>query len=344
MRTSPFILVVGVLLTACTDGAYSTVTTPGTTTAGVTATGTGGAGGAGGAGGNVTTTGSGGAGGSSTTTGSGGAGGSSTTTGAGGAGGSVTTTGAGGTGGNVTTTSTSDEPAPLLRPTLQGRAGYDPDGYGPGVGAPFGTSPDYPGNHHGQDYFWLAAASAQKLGISTAESKVIYPVVDGGAHRITSPALGNGYWQALDGSTRAYYWHLSTFTAVDGAMVTVTTPLGVMGHTGTAAGSADHLHFEIRLAPYSDGNRVDPEPYFSVLSNAQKDRYRKIAAFLNTYASELAVSKTTTDQDGIPGPNYWRLVQAFGKKGGFYSGTVDGIPGPLTYAAENYIWETYVKP
>lgn len=47
--------------------------------------------------------------------------------------------------------------------------------------------------------------------------------------------------------------------------------------------------------------------------------------------------RTTTDKDGIPGKNYWTAVQAVGKAKFGYTGKVDGIPGPLTYKAENRI-------
>jgi|GEM_PF-3369811 len=46
---------------------------------------------------------------------------------------------------------------------------------------------------------------------------------------------------------------------------------------------------------------------------------------------------TTTDLDGIPGGNYWTSVQMTGTERFGYPGRVDGIPGPLTYAAENRI-------
>jgi len=46
---------------------------------------------------------------------------------------------------------------------------------------------------------------------------------------------------------------------------------------------------------------------------------------------------TTTDQDGVPGGNYWTSVQMTGQERFGYPGRVDGIPGPLTYAAENRI-------
>lgn len=155
----------------------------------------------------------------------------------------------------------------LLRPTLQGRKGFNPNGYGPGVNAPFGTSKVYKGYHHGQDYFWLSAASASaaKLKISVADSKNIYPVMAGEVVPTSSKGLGTGAYQQIDKDHRAYYWHMSRRIYGSKRKFKTTERIGIMGHTGTAAGSADHLHFEIRKAPYRDVDRVNPEPFFAKL-------------------------------------------------------------------------------
>ena len=229
----------------------------------------------------------------------------------------------------------------LLRPTLQGRAGFDPKGFGGGVNAPFGRSADYPGYHNGQDYFWLGSTSARQLNISTAASKNIYPVKSGALKRVDSGSLGLGMYQQLDSSTRAYYWHLSS--RLSNGTYDTNRAIGVMGHTGSAAGSGDHLHFEVRKAPYGFGDRVDPEPYFKALTAAQKTRHKKIAAFLNPHAVNVGLPKTTTASDGVPGPNYWKLLQAVARAWGFYGGTVDGKPGNLTYSAEARLWSDYVN-
>ncbi|MER3389995.1 MAG: peptidoglycan DD-metalloendopeptidase family protein [Microcella sp.] len=234
----------------------------------------------------------------------------------------------------------------LLRPTLQGRKGYNPNGYGPGVNAPFGRSKIYFNGtryHNGQDYFWLGAASAQRLGISTAASKNVYPVMDGKVFPINSASLGTGAWQQIDSEHRFYYWHMSKRIYGSARNMRTVDRIGIMGRTGTAAGSGDHVHVEVRKAPYRAQDRIDPEPFFKKLSAAQKARYRKIGTFLNTHAKNLGRVGTTTASDGIPGANYWFLVQALGRAWKFYSGTVDGKPGPLTYAAEKRIWDKYVN-
>jgi|GEM_PF-6839807 len=229
----------------------------------------------------------------------------------------------------------------LLRPTLQGRAGFDPKRFGPGVNAPFGRSSDYPGYHNGQDYFWLGAASARRLNISTAASLNVYPVKSGKLYRIDSSSLGLGLWQQLDSRTRIYYWHLRS--RVSTGTYSTARAIGVMGHTGSAAGNDNHLHLEVRVSPYGSRNRVNPEPFFKSLSTAQRARYKKIAAFLNPHAVNVGLPKTTTAYDGEPGKNYWKLVQAVARAWGFYGGAVDGIPGNLTYAAEGRLWGDYVN-
>jgi len=231
----------------------------------------------------------------------------------------------------------------MLRPTLQGRAGFNPNGHGPGVGAPFGVSAGYldgKTKHNGQDYFWLGAASATRLGISTEASKGVYPVVNGSIVPVSNSALGNGFYQQIDGLHRAYYWHLAA--PVSGKTLGVNDRAATMGATGTAT-SQVHLHFEIRKAPYNMADRINPEPFFVVLTGAQKDRYRKIAAFLNPHAGNLGMSATATAADGVPGVNYWTLVQGLGRAWGFYSGAVDGKPGSLTYAAEAKLWAEHVN-
>ena len=220
----------------------------------------------------------------------------------------------------------------LLRPTLQGRKGYNPNGYGPGVNAPFGRSKIYFNGtryHNGQDYFWLNATSAQRLNISQAASKNVYPVMDGKVVPINDSSLGTGAWQQIDSEHRFYYWHMSKRIYGSARNMRTVDRIGIMGRTGTAAGSGDHVHVEVRKAPYRAQDRIDPEPFFKKLSAAQKARYRKIGTFLNTHAKNLGRVGTTTASDGIPGANYWFLVQALGRAWKFYSGTVDGKPGPL---------------
>lgn len=149
----------------------------------------------------------------------------------------------------------------MLRPTLQGRKGFDPAGYGPGVGAPYGYSSAYVGMHNGEDHFWLGKESSLALGISTEQSKRVYPVVDGYVGHTEDAALGLGVWQQIDGSHRAYWWHLRDREPA--RAYTTSQTIGRMGTTGTGAGRDEHLHFEVRRSPYRKADRINPAPFYS---------------------------------------------------------------------------------
>lgn len=160
----------------------------------------------------------------------------------------------------------------LLRPTLQGRKGFDPTGHGPGVMSPFGYSAGYRGgkvHHNGEDYFWLGKASADKLGISTAQSKRVYPVVDGRVFHTQDTALGRGLWQQIDKTHRFYWWHLDDREPA--GTYKTSESIGGMGSTGAAGGDDDHLHAEVRRAPYRTSDRVDPAPFFAELDLSGDD-------------------------------------------------------------------------
>lgn len=178
----------------------------------------------------------------------------------------------------------------IERPTPAGRAGLNLDGYGPGLSAPFGTSPTYKGVHHGQDYFWLGTASANKYGISTAQSKNVYPIQTGELHYIDSSGLGLGVWQQLDPTHRAYYWHLSVRAFNDGQTVDSAQRLGVMGCTGWAANGQVHLHFEVRKAPYGANDRIDPEPFFHIVELKPTERRVLSNAFANKRSAPTTFS------------------------------------------------------
>ncbi len=45
-----------------------------------------------------------------------------------------------------------------------------------------------------------------------------------------------------------------------------------------------------------------------------------------------SLSTSSTESDGIPGPNYWKLLQCFAAKRGGYTGPIDGAPGFYSYS------------
>ena len=154
----------------------------------------------------------------------------------------------------------------LRRPTVQGRAGFNPTGFGAGISAPYGFSTAYTGHHNGEDYFWLGKESSGRLGISTEQSKRIYPVTDGQVNHTSDTALGLGLWQQIDADHRAYYWHLRDREPA-GHFTTEQT-IGRMGATGTGSSGQEHLHFEVRRAPYGKADRVNPAPFFTTINPA----------------------------------------------------------------------------
>lgn len=158
---------------------------------------------------------------------------------------------------------------PLQRPTLQARKGYDPNGYGPGVNAPFGYSRGYfdgTVKHNGQDYFWCKPETAARLGITTAESQDLYAALSGPLHHADDLALGDGVYQQIDSQHRVYYWHMSSRIAPKSVLTS--TRVGRMGDTGTAGNGQVHLHLEVRKMPYRSIDRVNPEPFFSTVAPA----------------------------------------------------------------------------
>lgn len=201
----------------------------------------------------------------------------------------------------------------MLYPTLQARKGFDPNGIGPGLSAPFGYSKFYKGNHHGQDYFWLSATSAARLGMTVAQSLRVYPCVNGTIHHIYSMGLGFGLWQQIDPQHRAYWWHLASTGIPDGQYVNVNQPVGTMGHTGTAAGNQTHLHFEVRKAPYTEGSRINPAPFFNGSSSPSGGGVTPIGLFdmLSDAEQREILDKTRAIHDVLFNPNYgmkWRQL------------------------------------
>lgn len=54
---------------------------------------------------------------------------------------------------------------------------------------------------------------------------------------------------------------------------------------------------------------------------------------LNYLGGGGGLPKTSTEQDGVPGPVMWQRTQNWLRIQSGYTGPIDGIPGPRTYAA-----------
>ncbi|MBW4033038.1 MAG: hypothetical protein HIU88_10280 [Acidobacteria bacterium] len=85
-----------------------------------------------------------------------------------------------------------------------------------------------------------------------------------------------------------------------------------------------HILFGIRL-PYAPDKP----------SRGRKHEVQVVAGFVNA-AVPPPLPRTTSVQDGIEGPNYWHLVQTWGRIHGYYGSyyIIDGIPGPQSRIVE----------
>ncbi len=110
------------------------------------------------------------------------------------------------------------------------------------------------------------------------------------------------------GQVHTAYYHGATRSKLRvGDRVETGTLIFTSGTTGASTGV--HLHFEVRKRA-TFGTDVDPTPYLNG----------------NTAASTLTVS-------GREDKPTWKQWQTWLQQLGYYSGRVDGIPGPMTYRA-----------
>ncbi|MFF3959092.1 peptidoglycan DD-metalloendopeptidase family protein [Streptomyces sp. NPDC001890] len=112
---------------------------------------------------------------------------------------------------------------------------------------------------------------------------------------------------------RTQYMHLSEFLLPDGTSVgkgdIVGRSGGAAGAPGSGSSTGPHVHWHL-ITP--GGTRVNP---------------------LNYLGGGGGLPKTSTEQDGVPGPVMWQRTQNWLRIESGYTGPIDGIPGPNTYAA-----------
>jgi hypothetical protein len=128
------------------------------------------------------------------------------------------------------------------------------------------------------------------------------------AHIGWSPR-GGGHVVIIDhGEVHTAYYHGANRTKLRvGERVDAGTFIYTSGTTGASTGN--HLHFEVRKRK-AFGTDVDPTPYLNG----------------NSAVSTLKVS-------GRADKATWKQWQTWLQEQRFYTGRIDGIPGPMTYRA-----------
>ncbi len=117
-----------------------------------------------------------------------------------------------------------------------------------------------------------------------------------------------------DNGYRTQYMHLSQFSLASGTRVGMGAVVGLSGGAAGAPGSGNstgpHLHWHM-VNP--SGARINPLTYLG--------------------GGGGGLPKTTTEQDGVPGPIMWKRAQNWLRLEHGYAGPIDGVPGVNTYAA-----------
>jgi murein DD-endopeptidase len=116
-----------------------------------------------------------------------------------------------------------------------------------------------------------------------------------------------------DNGYRTQYLHLSQFLLANGTRVGMGAAVGLSGGAAGAPGSGSstgpHLHWHM-INP--GGTRINPLTYLG---------------------GSTGLPKTSTEQDGVPGPIMWQRAQNWLRIEHGYAGPIDGVPGANTYAA-----------
>ncbi len=117
-----------------------------------------------------------------------------------------------------------------------------------------GYGPRSIGFHNGVDFGWLLRDVAGSRRVYSAHPGT---VVDAGY----SSAPGNYVLVDIGGGKKLRYMHLSRIDVTVGQKVGYSTPIGVMGDTGTSTAKGQiHLHLDLFDGQY----RINPEPYLTL--------------------------------------------------------------------------------
>jgi murein DD-endopeptidase len=140
----------------------------------------------------------------------------------------------------------------------------------------------------------------------------------GGGVVTNNPDNGTGGYTvtiAHDNGYRTQYLHLSQFLLANGTRVGMGAVVGLSGGAAGAPGSGNstgpHLHWHM-INP--SGTRINPLTFMDGGGGG-------------------GLPKTTTEQDGVPGPIMWKRAQNWLRIEHGYTGPIDGVPGVNTYAA-----------
>lgn len=143
-------------------------------------------------------------------------------------------------------TAQAGDPLPLIIPVQGVTAGQLSDTWGQSRGN--GTR-----EHHAIDI--MAARGTPVLAAASGTVEKIFESVNGG-HTI--------YVRTRDGATVHYYAHLDTYLVAEKQPVRQGERIATVGNTGSAAGGAPHLHFEIKLMQPGEGwwrgQNINPYP------------------------------------------------------------------------------------
>ncbi|NYT39923.1 M23 family metallopeptidase [Sphingomonas sp. R-74633] len=107
--------------------------------------------------------------------------------------------------------------------------------------------------HHAIDI--MAARGTPVLAAASGTVEKVFESVNGG-HTI--------YVRTRDGTTVHYYAHLDSYLVAEKQAVRQGERIATVGNTGSAAGGAPHLHFEIKLMQPGEGwwqgQNINPYP------------------------------------------------------------------------------------
>ncbi|GAA4738670.1 hypothetical protein GCM10023328_19430 [Modestobacter marinus] len=121
------------------------------------------------------------------------------------------------------------------------------------------TYTNCPGPYHG--YWALDLLGDQGDPIHAAGAGIFHiGSLDTSCRTSTAEAAGTWVWIDHGGGVVTKYTHLDTVTAREGQLVTPSTRIGTMGHSGDVLPcTTNYLHFEVRTGGIK-GKRVDPGP------------------------------------------------------------------------------------